>query len=367
MDECTLWSRIMQHFRESCSELDGLWIKRRRFFSTEKMVRGLLHLVAGCQKSYFQVLDELCSVAPAPSSFCEARAKFPSFVIAELRRGILDLCNEAACATRWHGYRLHAVDGTKVTLPRPLFEYGFKAPTGCHYPQGLVSLLVRLDDRMVCDIRLTSSEDERREAHEHLPHLSQGDLVIYDRGYLSFSLLTAHLSQGIEGVFRVTKGVSFLPIKEFWKGSKQEAVVTIDPTPETYRIACQRYPEYEHKPIKLRLIKYKIKKETYVLATTILDPTIDCKEFIDLYPKRWTAEESFKALKQTLEFETFHAHSENGVEQEVEATALFWNLVQALGSLAEPILKKILALFNFIARLSNKLPSVPLKGSPQFA
>src|SRR5690606_23111298 len=210
-----------------------LWIKRHRVFDTEAMVKSLLHLAGGSSQSYQRVMDQIGLgeiPSPAASSFCEARAKLPPFVVAEVRRDFLEVWDERFSGQLWHGYRPHAVDGTKVSLPRPLFEHGFKAPIGGHCPQGLVSLLVRLDDRMVCDIRLTKYENERHEAHEHLAHLAKSDLVIYDRGYLSFALLVAHVQQGIGAVFRVAKGISFLPVQKFWKSHKLEAIVTINPT-----------------------------------------------------------------------------------------------------------------------------------------
>jgi hypothetical protein len=333
----------MQRLSDSCSHFDHLWVERRRIFDTQTLIKSLLHLCAGAHQSYHRVMDQIglgTDFSPAASSFCEARAKLSPFVIGEIRRDLLDGWDEERPERFWHGYRPHAVDGTKVSLPRQLFAYGFKAPAGGHCPQGLVSLLVRLGDRLVCDIRLSKDENERHEAHEHLAHLAKSDLVVYDRGYLSFGLLVAHVRQGIGALFRVAKGTSFSPVERFWRSPKLEAIVTIDPTPVTYRSTKKQYPDYDLGPIRLRLIKYLIDGETYVLATTILAESIPRSEFVTLYAQRWSAEETFKTYKQTLTLETFHARSEKGVSQEIEATALLWNMSRMLGAMAEPAIKK---------------------------
>lgn len=349
MEESTLWLQIVQQFKKSCSDFDGLWIKRRRRFDTESIVRSLLRLAGGHQPSYQSVLDHF-PTPPAASSFCEARRKLPSYIIGESRRDLLDVWDSNRKLETWHGYKTHAVDGSKLSLPRELFEYGFKAPACGHCPQALLSTLVRIDDRMICDIRLSKLQNERDEAHAHLEHLSSGDLVVYDRGYLSFSLLTAHIHRSIGAVFRVQQGVTFLAIQKFWRSSADEKIVTIEPSSPTYRSSREQFPEYEGSPRQLRLIKYKIDGKTYVLATTVMDREIPAQDFIDLYGRRWAAtEETFKAFKQTLELEIFHSKSENGISQEIESAALLWNLAKKSALLVDRVLKKTPALPNIIA------------------
>lgn len=346
MDECSLWQRIRHQLHESCSNLDSVWIKRRRIFDTELILKGLLHLSGNRgQQSYQRAMAELTST-PAASSFCEAREKVPSFVFGEVRKDILDIWDKNRSKPQlWHGYELYAVDGSKVNLPLQLLKLGYKASGTGYYPLGLVSLLVRMNDQVVCDVRLSKTMDERNEAHEHLAHLGKKDLTVYDRGYMSLALVTAHLSQGTAGVFRVAKANSFLAIKEFWESQKLDDIVVIEPTKDVCNNAFKRYPDYDFGQVTLRLIKYEIGKETYVLATTILDLNIPRQDFIDLYRRRWQAtEETYKVYKQSLELETFHSTSENGVRQELEAATLLWNISRILGAFVEPAIKKNLKL-----------------------
>lgn len=341
MDECSQWRKISHCFKEVCSRFDELWIKRRRIFTTEKIVHMLLNLVATKDHSYktISTFTDFSLPKCAASSFCEARSKFPSFVLSELREETLDTFDSEFPPHLWHGLRVHAVDGSKLALPRELFSEAFKAPTGGYCPQGLLSALVRVDDKMICDIFLSPDENERNAAHRHLEHLSANDLVIYDRGYLSYSLLSAHLYLGIHAVFRVQKGKSFKAIESFWKSKKVEEVVTLKPSDRTVKDHVEKYPEYAESSVKIRLIKYKIKGDTYVLATTFLDAQGDRNDFKNLYPSRWECEEVFKGLKKSLGLENLHAKNLNGVEQEILASALFWNLTQMTLKLSETVIQ----------------------------
>jgi hypothetical protein len=361
MDECILWQRVTQQIRETCTDLDGLWIKRRRLFDTEMILNGLLQLCGNRnQQSYQRVLNELnCQrLCPtAASSFCEARSKVPWYLISEVRKDMLDAWDAGnSQKADWHGFQTYAVDGSKLNLPRKLLKHEYKPSGTGHYPLGLASLLVRMCDQVVCDVRLSKNMDERDHAHEHLTHLSKNDLVVYDRGFLSLALLQAHQTQGTQALFRVAKEGSYLAVREFWRGEKLDCVVTIDPSTGARSNALKRYPAYEHKPIQLRLIKYEINSKIYVLATTILEQNIARQDFIDLYARRWqTSEETYKAFKKHLEVETFHSTTENGVKQELEVTAILWNMTRMLGSIADQVIKKTHPMPKLIT-LPNQYP-----------
>jgi hypothetical protein len=333
MDEYSLWSQILHRFKETCDRIDSQWIKRRRVFKSESLIFLLFKLVANSKGNYSSVIHNVfgcLDVIPSSSSFCESRSKFLSHYIEDLREEIMDAFDSNTSLKTWHGLHIYSVDGTKVSLPRELYSEGFKAPSSGFCPQGLISALVRAEDKMICDIELTSNENERLAAHKHLDKLSHKDLVIYDRGYLCFSLLVAHCYSGVHALFRVQKGGAFVEVDKFWRSKKSSIIVTVDPTSSTYRSIAKSHPEYDAKPVRIRLIKYKIGKEVYMLATTLLDEKIPVSDFIDLYPKRWFSEEVYKALKKSLGIENFHSRKLNGIEQEVQSSALLWNLTQML-------------------------------------
>jgi hypothetical protein len=66
--------------------------------------------------------------------------------------------------------------------------------------------------------------------------------------------------------------------------------------------------------------------ETYVIATTVLDPRIKNVDFARLYEKRGIIEEYLKNFKISMDVDQFYSKSVNGVDQEIYATSLLWNL-----------------------------------------
>ena len=65
---------------------------------------------------------------PAASSAAEAREKLDEAVFKTLHREILARHAETVRAAGWKGRRTLTVDGSKVTLPRPLAAAGYTGP-----------------------------------------------------------------------------------------------------------------------------------------------------------------------------------------------------------------------------------------------
>ncbi len=65
----------------------------------------------------------------AASSICRARMKVHESLFAQLNREIV---RHAGAGVLWNGHRIHAVDGMKVNLPRPLADEGYAIPGGAH-------------------------------------------------------------------------------------------------------------------------------------------------------------------------------------------------------------------------------------------
>ena len=294
-----MWMKIIAAAGELAAAHDRQWMKRKRILDSLIVVLFVFRLVLSRgDKGYATVLAELWDQCRklgialpqrepvAASSICKARAKVHEGLFLDLHREIL----RHDCADRrWKGHRTFAIDGTKMTLPRPLAEAGYQVVTpGAHYPQGLVSCLYRLDTGIPVDFSLSADTNEQAAALAHLDALEPGDIVVFDRGYFSFALLHALIWRGAHPVFRMRRNSGF---NAFIDGDQDDAVV-----------------------------RYTHGDSEYVLATTLADPNrYSPDDLSDLYHGRWGVEEMFKTSKVVIAVEEFHSRTERGIRQELYA------------------------------------------------
>ena len=338
------WLRIIGAATALADAHDGLWRQRRRVLGTLLVMLFLFRLVLSRgQKGYATVLAELWEqcrrlgvALPQPrpvaaSSICKARTRVDEGLFLDLHREILRHAGDGA---RWHGHRLFAVDGSKMLLPRPLDKAGFKPLGNGHYPQGLVSCLYRLDSKVPVDFSLSAHACERTAAMRHLGHLSQGDIVVFDRGYFSYEMLYAVLDTGAHPVFRLQRG-NESPFKAFMDGDARETRLTVSAGEDARRKLAARWPDRRFEPVPLRLVRQRAEQEDeWILATTLTDPGhVSADDLAELHHGRWSIEELYKVSKKVIAVDEFHAQTERGVRQELYA---HFNLVAMTRVLSGP-------------------------------
>ena len=129
--------------------------------------------------------------------------------------------------------------------------------------------------------------------------------MVYDRGYVSRAMLAHHIDRGLHAVFRICRKAD-TQVDAIIKGDRQETILTlkprkVDPEPRTVRIV--RAPNSD-----------------WVLLTTLVESqAYPAQTLADLTHQRWSIEELYKTVKQTLTMEAFHAQSLRGVQQELIA------------------------------------------------
>ena len=324
-----LWQGIIGTVVRVAGEYDRQWQQRQRVLNTLLVVLFVFRLVfAPDRQGYALTLAELWEqcrrlgvALPQPqpvsaSSICAARAKIHADVFRRIHRAILEQAPRETAGQLWHGHRIFAVDGSKLNLPRPLAQEGYRTPSSnAHYPQGLLSCLYQLRSRIPVDFDLLAHGNERLAALAHLRALAPGDVVVYDRGYYSFQLLHAHAERRLQAVFRLQRNASAL-FRDFILGDRTDHTVTVTPSADVLR----QHPQAAFQPCRVRLIKYTVGTTTYTLATTLLDrQRYSVRDLADLYHGRWSIEELYKISKQLLTVEEFHGQTERTVQQELFA------------------------------------------------
>jgi len=257
---------------------------------------------------------------PAASAFSAARTKLDENIFKSLNSTIIKDNATQKSDTKWRKHRLFAVDGTRINLPRQLLNNGYKLPNSkAHYPCGFVSCLYQLRTKIPADFAMDAGTGERTQALAHLDKLTKQDIVIYDRGYFSYTMLYWHIKKGIHPIFRMPVQ-SYLVIAEFMHSNKTDELVEIALSREKFTKIRKKDSNVDLQSLKLRLVKYQIGDSSFTLGTTLLDKeTYPADELAKLYHERWDIEELYKISKVLIEVQDLHGQSERGVKQELYA------------------------------------------------
>jgi hypothetical protein len=219
---------------------------------------------------------------------------------------------------RWNGYRIFAIDGSKLSLPNapPLRKYFGTSGAGSISPTAQGSILYDVLNKMVVDARIEPMKiDERTVAEKHIRHLQKlesfeewKELILFDRGYPSFKLIEELLEQKIHFLMRVRVKFS----------TAIDALCYGDHLVEL---------EQDGQLIPLRVIKFRLSSgEVETLITDIMDKKISVKTFKKLYFMRWPVETKYNEIKNRLEIENFSGRLVDNIRQDFFGTMLLTNL-----------------------------------------
>jgi hypothetical protein len=245
---------------------------------------------------------------PTAGAFVRSRQKIPL----ELFQGLYDQAVEQVTEqaerfgeTRWNGYRVFAIDGTKKNLPHSAeLAEQFGVPEGAHYPQALVCALYDVLAKIPSDVIWGPyCASERAMAKELYTDLGPTELLLMDRGFPSFEILHDLVEHGVPFLVRLPKTGMFREVTAFLAAGGGDGVVTIAP-PAKAISARRQAGEPEPTPLTLRVAKVAAPSgtgEPAVFITTLQDA--ECyppRVLSDLYHLRWEEEEFYKLLKELL-------------------------------------------------------------------
>ena len=315
-----LCRRIVMALERVALEHDREWRKRKRTLNTILIIFFVFRLVQSTQrKGYGITLNELWESCRASnvelpqdhpvsaSAICKARGKVDADVFKKLHREILKQIDDSEFGQLWKGHRVFAIDGTRLILPRALMKAGYRLPVEkAHYPQGLLSMLYRLQSKIPTDFELFAHANERAAAAAHLGCLRENDVVVYNRGYYSFAMLLEQKNRGIHPLFRIKRNAN-AEFAAFEASGRTDAVLQIHPTETAVRELRGKCPGCDRfEPAVVRLVKSAANSADYLLATTLTDAkACTGKDLSELCPMRWSIEEMHKTGKTRSASKTF--------------------------------------------------------------
>lgn len=320
------------------------------------MLFVLQKTVKSIQRHLNDFLDELFGAElfePATAgAWTHARAKLKHTAFVELNEQVvLPLVNEQPAELKyWRGHRLFGHDSSLLRLPpsaelvQEFGEVEIKnqgGATGTAYPEGRMSVLYDLLNRIGVDARLESSRvGEVSLAIEQSVHLSAGDIVLNDRGFTGYRYLAEHVRRGAHVIGRCS-AASFLAAQELFRlhrAGRSRIVKLFAPADQKAELKALGLPlELIVRFVSLRLPDGKLE----VLVTTLLDEeAYPTQEFLEVYHWRWGHETFYHVLKSHLELENFSGQTVEAVRQDFHAAVLLCNLESLLTRPAEAALQQ---------------------------
>jgi hypothetical protein len=294
-------------------------------------------------EQFFQKISQV-KTPPSKQSVSKARMKISHEGFCKINDVILTGYYEETYRT-YKGFRLLAADGTMLQLPAT------KAVTGhfgknnrdekqftCGWSMTIYDVL----NEIVVDARLHPyGRSEREYLCEQLSVFRQEgkqrkDLIIADRGLPSLSLMVRLLRDGYDFVLRYNGNQFLREFREFYASAAKEEIISVNLRAPGRRQDDGKLQELiangVNPQIALRVVKVPLKAgQTEYLVTSVLDSTLLSRSDLKLiYGKRWSIEEAFKTMKNTMEIENFSGKVVETVLQEYHSKIAVFNLHSVL-------------------------------------
>jgi hypothetical protein len=296
---------------------------RKRKMPFVKLVMFMLNQIKSsiqsCLDKFFDDTEQ-GEIRMSEQSFSEARSKIKWETFSELHKMTVKL-TYTGYYEMWHGYRVLAVDGTKLQLPSEngLREYFGAIGQGATAVTGQASALYDVYNKVVLDARLEplrTSEIELAKAHIYelcsLPSFGK-ECILFDRGYASFDLIETLIACKVSFVIRVKNNYFNGRINNLEVGDHSTTL-----------------SKKGHASIPVRVLKFVLPSgEIETLVTNIYDKRMGINGFKALYFKRWPIETKYDELKNKLEVENFSGRTFNAVTQDFFITMYMANVVAA--------------------------------------
>ena len=332
--------------RAATQRIGGKSFSRKSTLTAETVIRLLIGAEGG---SLAKILHD-AGIQATASAVTQRRAQIPPEVFRTVFTNFNSTCadNEFFC-----GYRLLAVDGTAVNLPRnpksPSFVQNDGIPKGVN--QLHVTPLYDILNRTFADV-VIQPEPKKDEIGALVDMLerntfTQKALIIADRGFESYNLIAHCLEkENVDFLIRVRQNYSAM--REVAKLPMMELDCTIRPTITTTQTKEDKKSGYvflqvpkkskagsktrrgrwdfpSPYPMKLRVCRFLLDNGEFETVATSLPASFTLEDIKELYHLRWGIETAFRDWKYTLGLVNLHGKSDAFAEQEIYASLTAFN------------------------------------------
>lgn len=226
-----------------------------------------------------------------------------------------------------------STDGSHYTLSKHLIKDG--VPSYNKEKTTSLTLIGILEQGKESPMKLVPNlnNNEIEGFLKELENITAVYIFVFDRLFYTEQLMRKIREHKCHAIFRLQNKMNI--VKSFMKSKKNDTIITVDKNKKIKR--------GNKEGIQIRLIKYFINDNMYVLGTTLLDRhvyTIDLLK--DAYKNRWGIEEYLKITNHNLSLKESNAKTLNTFMQELYAKMI------------------IICISKIISYISTHFSSVPL-------
>ena len=220
----------------------------------------------------------------------------------------------ALARSGWDGKRkvrikskLYSIDATVIDVCLAMFDWAkFRRRKGAVK----LHMVLDHDGYLPCFAHITDGKTHEVKALKRhiLPHffLEPGSIVVYDRGYIDYALLSRWMANGVFFVTRLKDNARF-KVKQRRDLPERTSVIVDQEIVFTGFYASKDCPH-----LLRRIVVYDEEQDReIVLLTNHLD--FAASTIAAIYKDRWAIETFFKTIKQHLRIKTFVGTSKNAV------------------------------------------------------
>lgn len=290
----------------------------------------------------YRVANDLPECSADPSSYCEARQRFPLQTIMALTRDLgTQLHRNSEPAWQYQKNRVFIVDGTSIKMDDTAANQA-KYPQETSQKPGLGSPIMRLvvlfsldTGAVVNCVTGPHHGDETGETtlfRKMWDVLEPGDIIIADRNFDSYEIIALLMAKGVDVIFG--RNASRKPLVQD-EGSQvyDKAATWLRPKFDSNRFEREEWRNLPRQ-VQMREIEFQVETgsgtETVSFVTTRVDQFKYSDQYlIDLFKERWNCELDIRDIKTTLEMNHVSAKTPEMVEKIVWTHLLGYNLIRA--------------------------------------
>ena len=330
--------KTLTQFLECCRA------KRERIFTPLVILKAFLLQVlsedGSCKHAVARVLVERLQTGATPNTvntgpYCKARLRLPLTPLKELATEIgQELCKRLPSQWNWKGHRLVIVDGTTVLMPDTQVNQGrfpqqSNQKPGLGFPIARIVVLTSLGAGTIIDYVIGPYQGkgtgETSLFSQMFDSLNPGDLLMADRYYCTYAIITMLELKGVRVLFQnhAQRKPDFSCGQKL--GTKDHLIEWKKPQKKPVWLSDSQYKDL---PDVLQVRELSVNGINYI--TTLFDvKKYNRKELAELYRERWTVELDLRTIKTNMSMEMLRCKSPDMVEKEIAVHFLAYNLIRA--------------------------------------